>query len=59
MKILRKGGKFQKRKEATADDRKAIRELVNAGWSYCDRATWKREVRDKGKSDAEKTNLDI
>ena len=46
MKILRKGDKFQKRKEATADDRKAIKELVNAGWSYCDKATWKREVRD-------------
>ena len=51
MKILRKGDKFQKRKEATADDRKAIKELVNAGWAYCDKATWKREVRDKGKVD--------
>ena len=49
MKILRKGDKFQKRKESTAEERKAIRELVNAGWSYCDRTTWKREVRDKGK----------
>ena len=50
MKILRKGDKFQKRKEATAEDRKAIKELINHdGWSYCDKATWKREVRDKGK----------
>ena len=50
MKILRKGDKFQKRKEATAEDRKAIKELVSAGWSYCDRSTWKRDVRDKGKN---------
>ena len=57
MKILRKGDKFQKRKEATAADRKAIEELINAGWSYCDRTTWKREVRDKDKIDVE-TNLD-
>ena len=49
MKILRKGDKFQKRKETTVDDRKAIKELVNAGWAYCDKATWKRECRDKGK----------
>jgi len=46
MKILRKGHKFQKRKDSTKADIKAIQELVNAGWSYCDRATWKREVRD-------------
>ena len=49
MKILRKGDKFQKRKETTVDDRKAIKELVGAGWSYCDKTTWKRECRDKGK----------
>ena len=49
MKILRKGDKFQKRNETTVDDRKAIKELVNAGWAYCDKATWKRECRDKGK----------
>ena len=51
MKILRKGDKFQKRKETTVDDLKAIKELVGAGWSYCDKATWKREVRDKDKTD--------
>ena len=49
MKILRKGDKFQKRKETTDDDIRAIKELVGAGWSYCDKQTWKREVRDKGK----------
>ena len=49
MKILRKGDKFQKRKETTVDDRNAIKELVGAGWSYCDKQTWRREFRDKGK----------
>jgi hypothetical protein len=59
MKILRKGDKFQKRKEATVEDRKAIKELVGAGWSYCDKATWKRECRDKGKlSKSELTRQD-
>jgi hypothetical protein len=52
MKILRKGDKFKKVADSTKADIKAIQELVNAGWSYCDRATWKREVRDKGKTDA-------
>jgi hypothetical protein len=50
MKILRKGDKFQKRKETTDDDIRAIKELVGAGWSYCDKQTWRREVRDKGKN---------
>ena len=49
MKILRKGHKFQKRKDSTKADIKAIQELVNAGWSYCDKQTWRRECRDKGK----------
>jgi hypothetical protein len=35
MKILRKGDKFQKRKEATADDRSAIKELVGAAVIRC------------------------
>jgi len=55
MKTLRKGEKFKRVKDSTAADCKAIRKLVDSGWSYCDRATWKREVRDKGK-DESKTN---
>ena len=51
MKILRKGDKFQKRKETTVDDRNAIKELVGAGWSYCDKQTWRRECRDRHERD--------
>jgi len=59
MKILRKGDKFQKRKETTVDDRNAIKELVGAGWSYCDKQTWRRECRDKGElSKSELTRQD-
>jgi hypothetical protein len=59
MKILRKGDKFQKRKETTDDDIRAIKELVGAGWSYCDKQTWKREVRDRGElSKSELTRQD-
>ena len=49
MKILRKGDKFKKVSDSTHDDQKAIKTLVLDGWVFCDRATWKREVRDKGK----------
>ncbi|MCH2319967.1 MAG: hypothetical protein MK369_08835 [SAR202 cluster bacterium] len=49
MKILRKGDKFKKVSDSTHADQKAIKTLVLDGWVFCDRATWKREVRDKGK----------
>ena len=51
MKTLRKGEKFKRVKDSTAADCKAISTLVDSGWSYCDRATWKREVRDKEKNE--------
>jgi hypothetical protein len=49
MKILRKGDKFKKAADSTNADQKAINVLLGEGWKYCDRTTWKREVRDKGK----------
>lgn len=52
MKTLRKGDKFKRVKDATVDDRKALKTLLGAGWAFCDRSTWKREVRDKDKADA-------
>ena len=58
MKTLSNGDKFKRVKDSTADDRKAIKTLLGTGWAFCDRSTWKREVRDKGKPDGEKTNLD-
>ena len=49
MKILRKGDKFKKGADATHADNQALKTLLGEGWKYCDRSTWKREVRDKGK----------
>jgi hypothetical protein len=47
MMTLRKGEEFKRIKDSTKDDRKAIRKLVDSGWSYCDKQTWKKECRDK------------
>ena len=49
MKILRKGDKFKKAADSTHADQKALKTLLADGWKNCDRTTWKREVRDKGK----------
>ena len=49
MKILRKGDKFKKVADYTHADHQALKTLLGEGWKYCDRQTWKREVRDKGK----------
>jgi len=49
MKTLRKGDKFKKAADSTHADQKALKTLLADGWKYCDRTTWKREVRDKGK----------
>ena len=55
MKTLRKGDKFKRVKDSTRSDCEAVKKLVDSGWSYCDRATWKRECRDKG-NDESKSN---
>ena len=47
MKTLRKGKEFKRVKDSTVADRKALRKLGDSGWSYCDKATWKKEERDK------------
>ena len=49
MKILRKGDKFKKVADSTHADNQALKTLLGEGGKYCDRQTWKREVRDKGK----------
>jgi len=49
MKILRKGDKFKKVADSTHADNQALKTLLGEGWNYCDRSTWKRECRDKGK----------
>jgi hypothetical protein len=50
-KTLRKGDKFKRVPERTQEDRKNISDLLASGWNFCDRATWKRQVRDKGKAE--------
>ena len=47
MKTLRKNDEFKRVKDSTVADRKAIRKLVDSGWAYCDKTTWKKECRDK------------
>ena len=49
MKTLRKGGEFKRVKDSTPDNRKTIRNLVDSGWSFCDKKTW-REMRDGSSS---------
>ena len=52
MKTLRKGSTFKRVNDTTKADRKALGKLVDSGWSFCDRATWKRECRDKDKNES-------
>lgn len=47
MKTLRKGNEFKRVKNKTQDDHASIKRHLGEGWKYCDKATWKREVRDK------------
>ena len=49
MKTLRKGEEFKRVKDSTVADCKALRKLVDSGWSYCDKQTWKKDFRDKDK----------
>jgi|TARA_R110000765_G_scaffold425374_1_gene538202 hypothetical protein len=50
MKTLSKGSKLKRMKDSTVAHCKAIKKLVDSGWAYCDKTTWRREVRDKGKN---------
>ena len=49
MKTLTKGGEFKRVKDSTVAHRKAIKKLVDSGWVYCDKTTWK-EMRDGSSS---------
>ena len=46
MKTLRKGDEFKRVQDSTVAHRKAIKKLVDSGWGYCDKTTW-RKNRDK------------
>ena len=45
MKTLRKGDEFKRMKDSTVAHRKAIKKLVDRGWEFCDKTTW-RKMRD-------------
>jgi len=51
MKMLRKGDEFKRVPHSTNADRQALQNLLDKGWKHCDRSTWKRMCRDKGKID--------
>jgi len=44
---LRKIDKFKRMKDSTVADRKAIKKLVDSGWAYCDKTTWKKNRDEK------------
>jgi hypothetical protein len=48
MKTLRKGDEFKRLKNSTVAHLEAIKELVDSGWVYCDKTTW-RKMRDAKK----------
>lgn len=41
MKILRKGDEFRKMPEKSVDEALVIKSLINQGWNYCSRQTYK------------------
>jgi len=49
MKTLIRDGEFKRMKDSTVAHRKAIKKLVDSGWVYCDKTTW-REMRDAKKN---------
>jgi hypothetical protein len=48
MKTLSKGGKFKRMEHSTVAHCEAIKKLVDSGWVYCDKTTW-RKMRDAKK----------
>ncbi len=38
--------KFKRIPDSTAEDRRKIKEALNAGWTFCSKETWKKECRD-------------
>lgn len=41
MKTLKKNNEFKRVKDSSNSDNEKIRELLNAGWSYCPKSEWK------------------
>jgi len=40
--------RYQRVKDSTARDRRAIQTKIKNGWSYCPKSEWKSSVRDRG-----------
>jgi hypothetical protein len=47
MKTLSKGSKLKRMKDSTVAHRKAIKKLVDSGWAYCDKTTWRKNRDEK------------
>ena len=48
MKTLRKGELYKRMKDSTREQWSAIKKLVEDGWTFCDKTTW-RKLRGKDK----------
>ena len=48
MKTLRKGELYKRMKDSTKADWGIIKKLVEDGWTFCDKTTWKK-MRGEGK----------
>ena len=48
MKTLRKGDEYKRLKNSTKADWSVIKKLVEDGWTFCDKTTW-RKLRGKDK----------
>lgn len=55
MKILRKGDEFRKMPEKSVDEALVIRSMINQGWNYCSKQTYKEffNVKKSKKEDDE------
>ena len=60
MKILRKNDDFKKVSEKTSSDRMLVNNLLNQGWTYCAKRTYKDfgKTEDKKIEKIEKTEAD-
>lgn len=55
MKILRKGDEFRKMPEKSLSEALVIKSMINQGWNYCSRQTYKEFFNVKKESEAKET----
>jgi hypothetical protein len=47
VKTLRKGDEFKRVPDSNKKDYVAIQRLVDAGWRFCDKTTWREHRKEK------------